>query len=350
MRICLVHSEPEKLPRVQLEYRSLRRGGHDAYILTPRMRARFRPRLLSGGLRYLGLMAQESLEHPDVFHVLNIPDILGLIPIMKRARLVYDVRSPWADELRAFGHGRFVCWLAERIERYLTRHADVVIVVNNVLERRAMEWGAKRVYIAPNYPPTEFCPTINPEEFKRQHGLSGRKIVLYVGKLSAVECTLDLAKAVSSLLEEQESIVLVMVGDGPERASIERFVDEKGLKSRVRVTGWVSHEEVPNWIAMADVCVLPRREDMPSAKFYSPHSVRKVGEYLALGKPVVATPVGEFVQTDLPIRIASLNNFSTAIREELRNPRVVDRPSAFTWESSERTLLEAYEDLAKNTG
>jgi len=350
MRICLVHSEPEKLPRVQLEYRSLRRGGHDAYILTPRIKARFRPRLLSSGLRYLGLMAQESLEHPDVFHVLNIPDILGLTPIIKRARLVYDVRSPWADELRAFGHGALICWLAERIERYMTRHADAVIVVNKVLERRAREWGAKRVYVVPNYPPAEFRPTINPEDFKRQHGLSGRKIVLYVGKLSAVECTLDLVKAVSNLLGEEGGIVLVMVGDGPERASIERFTEERGIKSRIRITGWVSYEEVPNWIATADICVLPRREDMPSAKFYSPHSVRKVGEYLALGRPVIATPVGEFVQTNLPIRIASLDSFSTAIKEELRNPHAVDRPSDFTWESSERTLLEVYEDLAENAG
>jgi len=349
MRICLVHAEPEKLPRIQLEHRSLRRGGHDAYILTPRIRVRFSPRLLSGGLRYLGLMAQEALEHPDVFHVLNIPDILGFTPIIKRARLVYDVRSPWADELRAFGHGALICWLAERIERYVTRHADAVIVVNKVLECRAREWGAKRVYVVPNYPPAEFRPTIDREDFKRQHGLSGRKIVLYVGKLSAVECTLDLVKAVSNLLGE-EDIVLVMVGDGPERASIERFTEEKEIKSRVRITGWVPYEEVPNWIATADICVLPRREDMPSAKFYSPHSVRKVGEYLALGRPVVAAPVGEFAQTDLPIRIASLSSFSTAIKEELANPHVVNRPNDFTWESSERTLLEAYDDLAKNAG
>jgi len=349
MRICLVHSEPEKLPRVQLEHRSLRRGGHDAYIMQPKVRWRFRPKALSALLRYLALLIQALCQRTDVYHILNIPDFAGFAPVLLRKKWVYDARSPWADELRALHHNTLVCWVAERIERCMTRCADIVIVVNRVLECRAREWGAKRVYIVPNYPPAEFRSTISPEDFKRQQGLSGRKIVLYVGKLSAVECTLDLVKAVSNLLGE-EGIVLVMVGDGPERASIERFVDGKGITSQVRITGWIPHDEVPNWIATADICVLPRREDMPSAKFYSPHSVRKVGEYLALGRPVIATPVGEFVQTNLPIRIASLDSFSTAIKEELRNPHAVDRPSDFTWKSSERTLLKVYEDLAENAG
>jgi len=347
MRICLVHSEPEKLPRVQLEHQSLRKAGHDAYILSPRIRTRFRPRLLSAGFRYAGLMAQEFLECPDVYHVLNIPDILGLTPILKRRRLVYDVRSPWADEIEAFQGSGIVADFARSIERYVTRHADAVIVVNRVLERRAREWGAKRVYVVPNYPPMDFQPTISPKDFKEQQGLSGRRIVLFVGKLSAVECTLDLLKVLSDLLKEEDDIVLVMVGDGPERPSIERFIDERGIGSQVHITGWIPHSEVPNWIATADVCVLPRREDMPSAKFYSPHSVRKVGEYLALGKPVIATPVGEFAGTDLPITTASLNGFPAAITEVLRNPPIVDRPGDFTWERSERTLIEAYEELAK---
>jgi len=347
MKVCLVHSEPEKLPRVQLEHQSLRKHGHDAYILSPKVRARFRPKLLSAGLRYAGLMVQEFLEWPDVYHVLNIPDILGLTPILKHTKLVYDVRSPWADEIEAFQGSGLVADLARSIERYLTRHADVVIVVNKILERRAREWGAERVYIVPNYPPIDFHPTATPEDFKRQQGLTGRRIVLYVGKLSAVECTLDLLKTVSNLLEEEKDMILVMVGDGPERPSIEQFIDERGIKGRVKMTGWISHSEVPNWIAVADVCVLPRREDMPSAKFYSPHSVRKVGEYLALGKPVIATPVGEFAQTELPIKIVPLRDFPVAIRDALRNPPIISRPKDFTWENSERTLLEAYEELAK---
>jgi len=292
-------------------------------------------------------MVQELLERPDVYHVLNIPDILGLTPILKRAKLVYDIRSPWAEDLRVFGYNRFICWIAEKIEQYLTRHADIVLVVNKTLEKRARQWGAERIYLLPNYPPADFQPTVTPENFKKKQGLSGKRIILFVGKFSTLEGALNIVQVLADVLKE-ESIVLVMVGDGPERSSIEEFVNSRGISSKVLVTGWVPHKFVPNWIAIADVCVVPLREDMPSAKFYSPHSVRKVGEYLTLGKPLISTPVGEFTQTDLPIKIASLNSFPEAIKEVLRNPPVIDRPDDFTWESSEGTLLEAYEELARS--
>jgi glycosyltransferase involved in cell wall biosynthesis len=350
MRICLVHSEPEKLPRIQLEYQTLRRAGYDAYILSPKLRTRFEPKALAAIIRYSAFLVQAICQQTDAYLVSNCPDIWGIAPIIRRKRWIYDVRSPWAEELHAFGHGQLTVWFAEKIERYMTRHADAVLAVNRVLEQRAREWGARKVYVLPNYPPADFQPTVAPEEFKMQQGLSGKRIVLFVGKFSAVECTLDLVRVTADLLKSEDDIVLVMVGDGPERPSIERFLEERGMTDRVRITGWIANSLVPNWIAIADVCVLPRREDAPSAKFYSPHSVRKVGEYLALGKPVISTPVGEFAQSGLPIITVPLSDFSAAIKMTLRESVRVLNPSDFTWEKSEKVLLEACRDLERTSG
>jgi len=269
---------------------------------------------------------------------------------MRRKKWIYDVRSPWAEEMRAFGHSWLAAYLAERIERYMTRHADAVLAVNRVLEQRATDWGAKRVYVLPNYPPTDFRPTVAPEEFKKQQGLSDKQIVLFVGKFSPVECTLDLVRVTADLLREEADVVLVMVGDGPERPSIQKLLENERIAHKVKITGWIAHSDVPNWIAIANVCVLPRREDAPCAKFYSPHSVRKVGEYLALGKPVISTPVGEFVGSDLPVITARLNDFPVAIRNALRKPAIVHNPSDFTWERTEGALLEAFRDLEAASG
>jgi len=348
MRICLIHSEPERLPRIQLEHQSLKKAGYDTYILSPRLRSRFRPRSLSAGLRYGGLMIQEFFERPDVYHVESIPDVLGLAPIIKRAKLVFDVRSPWADEIEVFQGSGITSKLARRIEKYVTRHADIVLVVNEVLGMRAKEWGAKKVFVVPNYPSMDFRPTMSPEIFKKQQGLSDKHVVLFVGKFSAVECTLEMVTAMADLLKKEEDMVLVMVGDGPERPKIESYVKLQGMSNKILITGWVPHSHVPNWISIADVCVLPRREDAASARFYSPHSVRKVGEYLALGKPIIATPVGEFRQSDLPITTAPLKDFPIEIKKALRNRVTLDRPRDFTWEKSERILLEAYAELEKS--
>jgi glycosyltransferase involved in cell wall biosynthesis len=326
----------------------LKKAGYDAYILSPKLRSRFRPRLVSAGLRYGGLMIQGFFERPDVYHVENIPDLLGLIPIIKRAKMVFDVRSPWAEEIEVLQGSGITSGLARRVEKYVTRHADIVLVVNGVLEMRAKEWGAKKVYVVPNYPPVDFRPTMSSEIFKKQQGLSDKRVVLFVGKFSPVECTFEMVRTMADLLKQEKDMVLVMVGDGPERSNIESFVKLQGISDKVLITGWISHDLVPNWISIADVCVLPRREDVPSAKFYSPHSVRKVGEYLALGKPIIATPVGEFARSDLPITTAPLKDFPIEIRKVLRNHVTVNRPKDFTWEKSERTLLEAYAELERS--
>ncbi len=83
MKVCMVHSEPSRLPRIILERETLAKAGHDAYIINPKMQWRFRPKVLSAGLRYSVLMAQELAERPDVYHVMNIPDILALVPVLK---------------------------------------------------------------------------------------------------------------------------------------------------------------------------------------------------------------------------------------------------------------------------
>jgi len=346
MKICMVHSEPKRLPRIQLEQKSLRKAGHDAYILEPLAESKFEPRVASAAVRYFTLMMQEFMQRPDAYHVMNIPDVLGLVPILKKNGFVYDVRSPWAEELRALGYER-VARTAEQLERYLTRKADIVIVVNRVLERRAVRWGASRVYVLPNYPPKSFAPTVSPEAFRSELGLSDKSIMLYVGKFSAVECTMDLVRMIEKIVELVPDAVLVMIGDGPERPEIESYIRRRKLGDRVIIAGWVPHEDVPNWISIADVCLLPRREDMPSARFYSPHSVRKVGEYLSLGKTVVATPVGEFAETELPIIVAPLAEFPRAISEAVDRPSGHAEVAGFTWEGTEAVLWEAYDELER---
>jgi glycosyltransferase involved in cell wall biosynthesis len=81
---------------------------------------------------------------------------------------------------------------------------------------------------------------------------------------------------------------LLLVGDGPERPTIERLSQELGV--RTRFTGLVAHEALPEALAAMDVGVVLARPDEPF--HYSP---LKVAEYLAAGLPVVAPRVPELV-------------------------------------------------------
>ncbi len=90
----------------------------------------------------------------------------------------------------------------------------------------------------------------------------------------------------------------LVVGGGND-ADMRRVValaDECGVRSRITFTGFVARADVPSRLAEADLFVLPTL-DTPSARYTSP---LKMFEYMALGRPIVATdlpPVRE-VLTD----------------------------------------------------
>ena len=80
---------------------------------------------------------------------------------------------------------------------------------------------------------------------------------------------------------ERVNAVLVMVGDGPDRAPLERRVDEQGLRSRVRFAG--EEHDLVRWLSAADVFLLPSSQESFGLAAL---------EAMACEVPVVASRVG----------------------------------------------------------
>jgi len=91
--------------------------------------------------------------------------------------------------------------------------------------------------------------------FKRQHGLEGRRLVLYVGTMYPKKRHLDLVEAWPSIHAAHPDTVLVMVGEGPMLDSVKASVAEIGNEA-VRVLGSVPEGEDYRWIGASDVSVM----------------------------------------------------------------------------------------------
>lgn len=107
----------------------------------------------------------------------------------------------------------------------------------------------------------------------------GRLRVVYTGRLTPVKGVDVLLKA-WALLPDRSRLELVLVGDGPQRAELERFVADNGLGDSVVFAGWTSN--VRPALREADVYVQPSlNEGLPNS----------VLEAMAARLPVVATRV-----------------------------------------------------------
>jgi len=84
-------------------------------------------------------------------------------------------------------------------------------------------------------------------------------------------------------LEQIPAATLLLVGEGPDRAKLERIVHQRGLTGRVRFLGARPHAELPALLASADVLVLPTNAEGLANVWV---------EALACGTPVVTCDVG----------------------------------------------------------
>ncbi len=343
--VCLIAQEPAKTVRLHHVDQTLRKWEYKVEILTPSFEARFKPRFLSAAFRYLGIMLQVWLAKADIYYVFNNPDV-GFPVLFKRGKFVYDVRNPWGAEVYDLTGEAFIAEACEWIERIMTRNADAVLAVNDKLAERAKNWGAKKVFVVPNYPMTSFRPTKGVEEMRDRYDLLGRKIALFTGNFAEVECAFDLVKLFPRVVEKVPNAALVMIGDGPQKSSIRKYITENGMEQSVRLINRIPRREVPNWLAAADVIVVPRKANMRSSVYYYPESIWKVTEALSMGKPIVAGAVGGFVNTKLPIKAAPLEKFHEAITEMLTDTPRTKPLEGISWSFCEELLEKALDDIS----
>ena len=103
-----------------------------------------------------------------------------------------------------------------------------------------------------------------------------------VGRLCEQKGQLLLMQAASLLAAQGQAFEIVLAGDGEMRAEIEALIERYGLLGRVRITGWISSEQVREEILAARALVLPSfAEGLPVV----------IMEAMALRRPVLTTYV-----------------------------------------------------------
>ncbi|MHA1927808.1 MAG: glycosyltransferase [Candidatus Thorarchaeota archaeon] len=339
--IILIGSEPRDMTRLRRTYDSLKEMGANVKIFNAYHEPSGPPRIVKGAIRYFVIMLQVLLTKADIYHFFNVPDVIGLPLIMKRGVVVYDVRSPWSAAIKETFGISSLTMIAGIIERFMTRTADIVVAVNRPLALRAKRFGGKRVLISPNYPPADFGPIRSREEMRESLGLGNSPTVLYLGRITKVEGVSLLMSVIQKTCQAHPNVIFLIVGGGAQEDAFKKFITEEGFEKNVVMTGWVPHEEVADYINAVDLCLLPRKWDSYS-DYIGPDSVWKAGEYLALGKPVIAPKMGGFATAKYPVIPADPSEMADAVIAFISNPIVEPHGERPSWKISHEHLKGLY--------
>ncbi len=167
---------------------------------------------------------------------------------------------------------------AERILAPALAHmSGLQIHTGEYFARQVEKWGAKKEKIRIIYNGVDI-KKFNPEAKKTdlQYScpvlLSARRLVRKNG--------LDrLLQAMPYILDQIECKLLI-IGDGPERYNLKRMTQELGIEKNVGFLGEVPHEDMADYIAVADIAIIPSIVEASSIFML---------EAMAMCKPVVAT-------------------------------------------------------------
>lgn len=234
-------------------------------------------------------------RRPDVIYAYHPPLTVGiaagLLRLLRRVPVVYDIQDMWPDTLRATGmvnNARALSVVAA-VCRWVYRRADHIVVLSPGFKRLLLERGVPEAKVEVIYnwadedalaAPRGVVPTSFPQQGQFRVLFAGT-----MGKAQALDAVLDAA----ALLQTRDSrVCFVLLGGGVEVARLKQRAADLQLRNMVFLPP-VPMSEVGALLNAADALLVHLRKD-PLFEITIPS---KTQAYMAVGRPLLMAVDGD---------------------------------------------------------
>ena len=179
--------------------------------------------------------------------------------------------------------------LKHKLASFALSRCDRVVVLTDGLRDlvvRRYRVAAERVAVLPSGTDTGLFVPQDAASCRRRIGLTpDRDYIGFVGSFYRYQGLQCLLNAMVIIRRTIPSVHLLLVGDGEAAPELKQQADRLTLNSCITWAGRVPYQDVPLWIGAMTLCVAPFRGDRGET------SPVKVFDYLACGKPVIASAI-----------------------------------------------------------
>ncbi|KON32442.1 MAG: hypothetical protein AC479_07500 [miscellaneous Crenarchaeota group-6 archaeon AD8-1] len=255
------------------------------------------------------------IEAPDV-------SILSFIPIlilskMKKVKLILDIRTVPVETI-GFRGFMLKFWFVASIIVAKQFFDGITIITSSMKKEICTRFhiNPKKVGIWTSGVSLElFDPFKYVSErldFKSKLGLSEKFVVFYHGVFTNTRGLTQTIEAMKILQNKYPDVILFLLGRGPIASNLRSLIRENGLQNNVIIHDAVDQSEVPKFISMCNVGIVP----LPDHPHWRHQSPLKLLEYLAMKKVVILTDIpahravigknecGLYISSIKPIEIA----------------------------------------------
>ena len=239
------------------------------YILAPRGLGELcsRSRLffvLFGWLLLLYLVFHHSYGM-DVLNPHNFPScwIAVLVGALRRIPVVWTcneppTRIPLKDVL-SVGIADVLGWFiaSSPIDHFAVRRVSAIHVLSEKTRLEVLERYNRDSRVIRSGVDFEFFSHGSAAEAKAKYDLTGKYVMLTVGKLHPQKNQVLCLEVLRQLSIDVPNAILLLVGEGPMRNKLQSLASTMGLSSRVRLLGQVPSWDLRNLYAACDIVLFP---------------------------------------------------------------------------------------------
>ena len=211
-----------------------------------------------------------------------------LIGRVRRAPILLELRDMLPDALQAIGYRphSLVSRSLARYFRWIYRSVDLVAVPGAKMAERLEALGVPhhRILLLPHAADAERLQSGQGRPIREKYELNGTFVALYAGSFSSSYGVPELISAAGVLRTKLPQFRLLLVGAGPDRATVARLIREQGL-TNVILADPVEPTEIRHYLQAADMFLSP---SAMRSRYYHDYLDTKACEYLTVGRPIVA--------------------------------------------------------------
>jgi len=255
-------------------------------------------------LAYFALMISHYREISYQIKQFN-PDIIvgfGILNTYLASSLAKKHHIPfiyyWIDALDTLIPEKHFQKLGRFFERKTIKNSRLLFVTNEKLKVHLIGLGAmdenKIEIFSSGIDFTRFNTHINGNAIRKKYQIRDDQIILFfMGWIYHFAGLKEVAIQLAKERDLYNKIVLFIVGEGDAYKDLIKIKEKYQLGDRMILTGRQPYEMIPEFIAAADICILPA---YPNEKIMQDIVPIKIFEYLAVGKPVISTKLSGIIK------------------------------------------------------
>jgi glycosyltransferase involved in cell wall biosynthesis len=210
--------------------------------------------------------------------------------------LEFNGSEVWVDQ--NWSRGRLgLTKLMKKIELYNLKHAHRIIVVSQALKDQLLAMGIdeQKVIVNPNGVDIE---RFNPDRLtnersiiRKQYAVDDKFVIGFASTFGPWHGVDLLAQVIPRVVKHHPQAHFMLVGDGQLKGQLEIALKSVGVSDSVTFTGMRNAEDMPAYLAACDAFICPTQSNKDGTPFFG--SPTKLFEYMAMGKPIIASDIGQ---------------------------------------------------------